>query len=73
MTQLQWEQTVPALKSLFDQIFLAVTHPEKNWDNNMACWDPKQWIEALTLDMETNKNASSIIAHAFTNEWYRLV
>lgn len=73
MTQLQWEQTVPALKSLFDQIFLAVTHPEKTWDNNMACWDPKQWIEALTLDMETNKNASSIIAHAFTNEWYRLV
>lgn len=73
MTVMQWEQTVPQLTKLFDQIFMAVTRPESHWSNDLECWDPQQWIDALSLDQDKNINASGTIPQAFTREWQRLV
>ena len=73
MTLMQWDQTVPQLKKLFDQLFMAVTAPAQNWRSDLACWDLNQWIEALLLDQEKNMNASCAIPQGFTREWQRLV
>lgn len=73
MILMQWKQTVPQLKKLFDQLFMAVTYPETHWKAEMECWDLQQWIDALTLDKETNSATSCPISQEFTREWQRLV
>ena len=73
MTLMQWDQTIPQLKKLFDQIFMAVTAPEQNWRSDLECWDVTKWIEALLLDEEKNQNGSCAIPQGYTREWQRLV
>lgn len=73
MTLMQWNQTEPRLKKLFDQIFMAVTAPEQHWSTDLECWDLSEWMEALILDHERNKDASCAIPQGFTREWQRLV
>ena len=73
MTTMQWEQTEPQLKRLFDQMFLAVTYPEQYWRPDLGCWDPQRWIQALSSDRDLNIDRSSPIPPSFTKEWQRLV
>ena len=69
----QWEQTVPALQSYFNQLFLAVTDPVKYWTPEMDCWNPENWIEVLRTDKEHNDNESSRMHYDFGRSAYHIV
>lgn len=69
----QWDRTVPELKALFDGIFLAVTHPDRLWDDAAPYWDPREWLRALAADAQANDNENSRMTFRFENEMYHLV
>lgn len=69
----QWDRTVPELKELFNGIFLAVTHPSEQWDDNGTYWDINAWYRALELDAKKNDNDGSRGEYHFENEMYHLV
>lgn len=69
----QWKRTVPQLKALFDQLFMAVTNPEKYWKSDAPCWEPENWLEALRQDAAENDNESSHSDFHFINEQYHQV
>lgn len=73
VVEAQWNRTVPQLKALFDQLFMAVTDPEKYWKADAPCWDPEKWLAALRLDAEANDNEASHSDFHFINEQYHQV
>lgn len=69
----QWKRTVPALKELFDQMFMSVTNPDKYWDSDAPYWDPECWLIALKQDALENDNEASHSDFHFVNEQYHQV
>ena len=71
--QAQWNRTVPQLKQLFDDLFMAVSDPAKYWKPDADYWKPEKWLEALQLDAQENDNEASHSEYHFANEQYHLV
>lgn len=69
----QWGATVPELKKLFDGIFLAITHPERMWDNTAPYWNPHEWLRALDADKQAKEKKNAGINFRFENEIYHMV
>lgn len=68
-----WEQTVPELRALFDQLFLAVTFPPEYWQQELDCWDPENWIKALRADRSRNDNELNHTHFNFSRSVYHIV
>ena len=68
----QWEKTTPALKALFDGMFMAISHPQAAFDANAPWWKIDNWLTAIEADAQVNDNPSSQSAYKFNNYLYRL-
>lgn len=66
----QWQRTVPELKKLYSELFLAVSHPERfSWDEGAAEWmSIDRWIACLEKDAAANDNELSLSHYPFESE-----